>query len=163
MTITAWRIVKRRYQEKAFTGEGARQYGGRWNSPGRPVIYTSQSASLAVLELLVHLGESSILPSYSAIPVTFDDSLARALAPSKLPRDWRRHPAPFELKRLGDEWLGSLSSPVLKVPSAIVPIEFNYLLNPLHPEFPSIAIARADALAFDIDSRLLKLEDKRRS
>src|SRR5262245_29579658 len=72
VTLTAWRIVKARHAANAFDGEGARLEGGRWNSPGTPTVYTSQSAALAALELLVHLGRGSILSAYTLIPCTFE-------------------------------------------------------------------------------------------
>ena len=152
MTLTEWRIVKKKFTGTAFDGEGAREYGGRWNSPGKRVVYTSGSVALALLEMLVHV-DSSLLSSYLVIPARFDDSAVSAVDALSLPDDWRTHPAPFTLRQIGDKWLESLSSPVLKVPSAIVPDEQNYLLNPDHPHFSKISIG--DPVQFEIDLRLL--------
>ena len=69
----SWRIIKARYAKSAFDGEGARQFGGRWNSPGVPIIYTSSSMSLAALEMLVHLGRSRSLSSYVVFSCRFDE------------------------------------------------------------------------------------------
>jgi len=79
---TGWRIVKTRFVQQAFDGEGARLYGGRWNSPGVKMIYTSESLALAALEILAHLGQSSTLASYSRCAVHFDDALVRSCQPT---------------------------------------------------------------------------------
>src|SRR3712207_9538441 len=87
---TGWRIVKSRYAAAAFDGEGARLYGVRWNSPGTRMVYTSSTISLAVLEVLVHLQEASLLSSYSLVSVSFDDALIECLDRSRLPDGWRK-------------------------------------------------------------------------
>ena len=102
---TAWRIVKARYAEQAFDGEGARLYGGRWNSPGVRVVYASDSIALAALELLTQLNDATLLPKFVTIAAEFDAGLASELERPKLPRDWRSHPAPAELQQLGDGWV----------------------------------------------------------
>ena len=155
MIVSAWRVVKTKYRKTAFDGEGARKHGGRWNSPGKRMIYTSGSVPLALLEMLVHI-DSSLLRKYVAIPVSFEDSLVSMLDFSKLPDDWKSYPGPFELKNIGDEWLDSLSKPVLKTPSVIVPQEWNYLLNLEHPDFSKITISISDTISMDIDHRLLE-------
>jgi len=152
VSLRAWRVVKGKHKDTAFDGEGARQFGGRWNNVGKRMIYTAETASLALLKLLVHV-DSSLLPSYTLFPVDFDHSLVSTVEPSKLPRNWRTYPGPAALKRMGDEWLESLSSPILKVPSVIVPHEWNYLFNPEHSKFSSLKIG--DAVALGIDPRLL--------
>jgi RES domain-containing protein len=146
---TGWRIVKSRYASTAFDGEGARLYGGRWNSPGKPMVYTSSTISLAVLEVLGHLQEASLLSSYSLISADFDDALVERLDHSMLPDDWRSYPAPSELQRKGDEWVQSRRSAVLEVPSAIVERESNYLINPAHPDFSSVVIGEPEPFTFD--------------
>lgn len=153
MSIVVWRIVKRKYEATAFDGEGASDYGGRWNSPGKRVIYTAGSKSLALLEQLVHL-DSSALSSYVVIPVTFSDALLSEVDILLLPPDWKGHPAPVELRDIGDSWLDSFGSAVLRVPSAIVPDESNYLINPDHPDFSSVEIGAS--VLFEIDLRLLR-------
>jgi RES domain-containing protein len=150
--ISAWRIVKARYAASAFEGEGARRSGGRWNSPGRRVIYASATASLAILEILVHLGSTKALAAWVLIECRFDDGLATALDPATLPPSWQRYPAPPDVQALGDLWIDGASSAVFSVPSVIVPHEKNYLLNPLHPDFPRIEIL--PPLPFPLDSRL---------
>lgn len=154
MAITAWRIVKARHAGNAFDGEGARVEGGRWNSPGTPVVYTSQSAALAALELLVHLGRGSILAAYVLMPCTFDDAVVSRVDRKRLPKNWRSYPAPPELQLIGDKWVKSGTSAVLEVPSAVIETDVNYLLNPLHADFHAIRVM--DPQSFEFDLRLLK-------
>ena len=151
--VTGWRIVKSRYALSAFDGEGARLYGGRWNSPGTRVVYAAGSASLAVLEVLVHLGSAGVLPSYSLCTVEFDDALVDTFDRSRLPDGWRAYPAVPDLRRIGDAWARSRSSAVLEVPSAAIPMESNFLINPEHPDFSSATIGEPQP--FEFDSRLL--------
>lgn len=152
MTVTAWRISKPKYAATAFTGEGPRRYGGRWNSPGVPMIYTAGSISLASLEMLVHLQSSEILKKYVLHEVCFSRSFVQTLAPKKLPKNWRSSPAPRWVQEIGDHWAARLESAVLEVPSAIVEGEFNYLINPRHSDFIKIVVA--DGRRFKFDPRL---------
>ncbi|MGB7923524.1 MAG: RES family NAD+ phosphorylase [Pyrinomonadaceae bacterium] len=146
---TGWRIVKTRYADQAFDGEGARLYGGRWNSPGVRMVYTSESLALAALEVLTQLGKSSLLASYSRCAVHFGDSLITSLDRSLLPANWRTYPAPPELQLLGDTWIANSSSVVLEVPSVLIETESNYLINPLHPDFGSLVIEQPEPFGFD--------------
>jgi RES domain-containing protein len=154
---TCWRIVKSRHASTAFDGEGARFYGGRWNSAGTTMVYTSSTISLAVLEILVLLQEVSLLSSYSLISASIDDAFVERLDHSVLPDGWRAYPAPSELQRIGDEWVRSQRSAVLEVPSVIVERESNYLLNPAHPDFSSVVIGKPEPFTFDV--RLLAGRD----
>jgi RES domain-containing protein len=154
VAITVWRIVKARLAATAFDGEGSRVEGGRWNSPGTPVVYTSQSAALAALELLVHLGRSSILAAYVLIPCTLDEALVSRLDRARLPKNWRSYPAPPGLQLIGDEWVKGGASAVLEIPSAVIETDSNYLLNPHHADFHAIRIM--DPQTFEFDLRLLK-------
>jgi RES domain-containing protein len=153
VTITAWRIVKARHAADAFDGKGARVEGGRWNSPGMPTVYTSQSAALAALEMLVHLGRASVLHGYVVIPCTFEDAMVSRLDRKRLPRNWRSYPAPGALQLIGDEWLTRGASAVLEVPSAVIETDSNYLLNPQHSDFQAIHVM--DLRPFEFDVRLV--------
>jgi RES domain-containing protein len=153
VTITAWRIVKARRAAGAFDGEGARVEGGRWNSPGTPMVYTSQSAALAALEMLVHVGRGSVLHAYVLIPCRFDEALVSRLDRRRLAKDWRSYPAPPELQQIGDEWVTRGTSAVLEVPSAVIETDSNYLLNPRHDDFRTIRVMQPQP--FDFDLRLL--------
>ena len=149
MRITAWRIFKKKLRASAFTGEGARRFGGRWNSKGNSVIYTSQSPSLAILEILVHLQSHEILEDYLLGSVSFDEASVETLPPGKLPAAWRRHPSAASLQKLGDRWLQEKTSLVLQVPSVIVAAECNYLLNPAHPDFSECIFGKPQRFKFD--------------
>lgn len=148
----AWPIVKTRYSADAFSGEGARLYGGRWNSAGTAMVYTAGSTSLATLELLVHLN-TSVPSAYSICPVDFDDSLIETLDLATLPRDWRKSPPPISLQTIGDDWIYRASSVVLRVPSAVIESENNYLINPAHTDFKKLVIGRMEV--FKLDPRLV--------
>jgi RES domain-containing protein len=149
---SAWRLTKTKYLSAAWDGEGAARAGGRWNTPGVRVVYTSGSLSLALVEVLVHL-PAEILPAYSAVPVDFDEALVTALAPGKLPRNWKENPPPPATQAIGAEWVAAGTSAVLRVPSVVVPGEFNFVLNPAHRDFRRIVIGAA--MPFPFDPRLL--------
>ena len=134
----AWRIIKSRFAAEAFSGEGARLYGGRWNSPSIAMVYTAGSVSLATLELLVHLNNTSVLPSFSICPVDFDDSLVELLDRATLPQGWNESPPPTSLRTIGDDWISRGSSVVLRVPSAVIENENNYLINAAHTDFKKL-------------------------
>lgn len=137
--------------DTAWDGEGARKAGGRWNSRGTRVVYASATLSLALAEILVHL-PSGRLPAYTAIPIEFDDALVTVLADRDRPADWRRSPPPASTQRVGDRWARDATSAVLHVPSVIVPVEWNYVLNPAHPDFRRIRIGTP--MPFPFDARL---------
>ena len=154
--VTAWRITKNKYQDSAFTGEGAEIAGGRWNSQGTRIVYGSSSISLSILEILVHLESSSVLSSYSVIPFHFNEKQVVELKKADLPRGWAAHPPPVTSQQIGDNWVQDQTSLLLKVPSVVVPLEFNYLLNPAHPDIEKIDIGQPVPLP--LDERLTNLE-----
>ena len=141
--------MKTRYAATAFDGEGARRYGGRWNSPGVRVSYASDSIALAVVEVLVHLQTSRVLGAYSLVSVSFPDELVTVLEGKRLPGGWRRYPAPPEIQAIGDSWIADSRSAVLRVPSVVVPDSYNFLLNPGHPEFARVVVGAAEPFAWD--------------
>jgi RES domain-containing protein len=152
VSITAWRIVKHKNEKTAFSGEGARLYGGRWNSPGTAMVYTAQSQSLAALEMLVHLDSADLLGSYVFFDVVIEDAMIAAVDPTTLPKNWRAEPTPRKLQALGDAWVAAGTSLALRVPSSLVPAESNYLLNPKHTDFAKVKIGKA--VPFRYDARL---------
>ncbi len=148
---TVWRMVTAKYAATAFSGEGARLYGGRWNPKGVPVVYTASSQSLANLEMLVQDGKLSA--NYLMIPATIPSRLKiERIKPEDLPKNWRSHESREKLQAIGADWLKRGSSAVLIVPSSVIPAETNYLLNPLHPSFKKIDIG--DPQDFLTDPRL---------
>ncbi len=146
--MLAWRICRRKYQ--ALDGEGARLHGGRWNSPGVPVVYASSSLSLAALEYLVHLDREDVPRDLVAMRLEIpDEGPVAALRASALPRDWRRYPAPPACAAAGDAWASRGEALVLRVPSAVVPEETNLLINPRHPRAGEVRVAGTRPFAFD--------------
>ncbi len=148
----AWRIVKDRLAGTAFDGEGAWRFGGRWNSPGTRMVYTSATRSLAALEILVHLNPPVAL-KFVVIPIEFEDAFVEVVNPTQLPADWAEQPPPSSTMRFGDLWVREARSAVMELPSAIIPPERNYLLNPSHPDFRRIRIGEPEPFSFD--ARLL--------
>ena len=128
-------------------------YGGRWNSAGVSMVYTSSSAALAALELLVRVRKRERLRRYVIFACAFDERLVETVDRDLLPAEWRGHPGPAALRQLGDQWVRESRSAVLRVPSAIIETEANYLLNPAHGDFAAVEIA--DSVPFSLDVRLL--------
>jgi RES domain-containing protein len=151
--LTVWRLVHRNYLASAFSGEGARLAGGRWNSEGFPVVYTAGSLSLAILEIIVHLEFKETLGLYKAIPVSVPKSVLEAIDPTTLPADWSKSIPHPSTQLTGNHWIRNQSSLALQVPSAIVPIESNILINPAHPKFQSLEIG--EPMDLPLDSRVL--------
>jgi len=148
-----FRLVKKKWASSAFSGEGARLYGGRWTSPGVPVVYTAGSLALAQLEVLVHLPADRLLKSYVAFQAVVPEDCIDVYPPEDLPASWRSNPAPEAAKKVGDSWVKEDRSAVLQVPSAVVPREPCFLLDPHHKDFSQIRVSGP----FDpgIDERLV--------
>lgn len=148
--IQAWRLVKSCHVETAFDGEGAFRFGGRWNSRGQRVVYASSTLALALLEILVHINPAERIPELVAIPIQIPDraieiddrSTATELTGGL---NWPIH----KTRKIGDAWIKAATNPALKIPSAVVPIEHNYLINPKHPNFQMIKIGAAESFPFD--------------
>jgi RES domain-containing protein len=145
-----WRICRRRYAAEAASGEGARRYGGRWNSRGVRVVYASTSLALAAVETFVNL-EPNLRPAdlVSIEGEITDDVAILTIDPKTLPERW--HETRDEsLHRLGDEWIRDGRSVALLVPSAAIRGEWNVLLNPEHPDFAKIKFSNAEPFEFDV-------------
>ena len=147
--ITAWRIVSSNYQDKAYSGEGARIHGGRWNGKGVAVVYTAGNLALASVEMIVNLPAPKLLSNYVRIPARIAMDLILDLPEADLPQDWNSRPISPSTRIIGDRWIKKQSSAVLKVPSIVVPDEYNYLLNPNHPDFTKIEIGKPIFNYFD--------------
>ena len=152
-TIKGYRLVKRKWIKSAFDGEGARLYGGRWNSKGNACVYLASTESLAILDVMVHLNDYRLLKDYALLEVTFHDDELMRLPEDERPDDWMVEPAPSSTAEIGDGWLESQSSLVLAIPSVVVPRETNYLVNPEHPGFKAM-VESAREMAFTPDKRL---------
>lgn len=146
--MEAWRIVKSKHSNRAFSGEGAFLYGGRWNSAGTRVVYASHTLSLAALEMLVHLSTGAT-PTFSTFCMSFDEALMEIFETANLPGDWRVEPPGPNTQTIGDVWVREARSAVMAIPSTIIPQETNFLINPAHPDFPRITIGPAQPFAFD--------------
>lgn len=143
-----WRLAAARHA--ALDGEGARRYGGRWTPRGYAVVYASASLSLAALERLVHTDPDLEPADLVAIFIDIKPVIAiEAIEVSELPRDWRDYPAPESLGRIGETWIRSARTAVLSVPSAVIPAERNYLLNPAHADFKRCAHGPPEPFTFD--------------
>ncbi len=131
-----------------LSGEGARLFGGRWNPKGLSVIYASATPELAHSEFIIHL-KSIPPPSSYLITLDIPDDSILTIEQDKLPTDWRSKGYPASTKALGEEWLKKEAFLVLKVPSSIVPVSFNYLINPNHPVIDKVNIIHSEPFIFD--------------
>ncbi len=147
--MEVWRICKSKHQNTAFSGKGGLYVSGRWTSEGLKVVYTAQSLALASLEIFVH-AESDKIPLVAIKAWLPDDSLMEEIGINSLPENWQEESAYPLLQKIGGKWLKSRQTPILKVPSAIIPVEYNYILNPEHPD-----------LKFNLDPPTIFKFDKR--
>jgi RES domain-containing protein len=150
VTLTAFRLGKAVYGDQLFSGEGGLYASGRWTPRGRLAVYASASISLAVLEYTVNYRRRGWVPATvlgrAEIPASVR---VETVSTDKLPINWFAAAAPPQLQALGGEWLQRGETAVLKVPSAIVTEEWNYLLNPLHTDFRKFRIGKAQPFNFD--------------
>ena len=147
--MRAFRIVKKKHVLTAFTGEGARAYGGRWNHPGIPMVYAAHTRALAALESLAHFGGAERRLAFVTFEIEIPDRLAIHVEPAALPRGWRNEEPSPSTQGLGSEWQQSGRSVALVVPSVLVPQEFCVLLNPEHPDTDKILVSYPEPFAFD--------------
>lgn len=131
-----------------LSGTGARLYGGRWNSIGKPMVYLASSRSLAILEVLVHLPPALVPSDYEIITIQTPDDFQEIRA-ENLPKSWQQFPHPDRLKSIGDAFIAEGKHLLIKVPSAIVDSEYNYLLNPAHPKASAVKIKNRQPFTFD--------------
>ena len=145
----AWRITTTPDRDRAFSGDGARTRGGRWNSKGTRVVYTADYPAAAILEQLIQTSFTVAIPIYHLFRVTLPEALVSVLDPGRLPATWRdpvRDPA---VQVLGDTWAAAGASMALQVPSVRAPHHVNYLLNPRHPKFGALAIDAPEVFAIN--------------
>ncbi|MDD2773907.1 MAG: RES domain-containing protein [Elusimicrobiales bacterium] len=150
-----WRVVKNARIADAFTGEGAALYGGRWNKRGTRVVYAAQTLSLSVLEQFIHTGEEGKNIEYAFFKIEMPSGIKiERFNSHKIPSNWRDTPVPEETQELGSAWVLKQSSALLCVPSVIVPVECDFLINPAHADFHKLKIGKPQPFRFD--SRLWK-------
>lgn len=153
--IVVHRICKARYAARAFSGEGGLKSSGRWHRRGTPIVYAATTLSLAAIELFVHLGRTDSRVALMRIEAAIPDNLrVDMLDPASLPERWNASPPIAATMDIGNDWCVSGRSVALKVPSVVAPGEFNYLLNPGHPDFRRIKTSPPEVFSFD--SRMWK-------
>jgi len=150
---TLWRLTHERYADTAFSGNGARRHGGRFNSPGTPVVYTAESLALALVEAMTGLERYDQLRRYVFFRAEIPGTLVSEVSEDDLPDGWDRHPPASPSQRVGDRWVANGESVALKVPSVVVPYSHNHLLNPAHSSFDEVEIGPGEA--FPVDERLI--------
>ncbi|MES2061056.1 MAG: RES family NAD+ phosphorylase [Bacteroidota bacterium] len=138
---------------KDLTGTGARMYGGRWNSEGKSMVYLASSRALAVLEVLVHLPPLLLPDNFCIAEVEVPDKSILTLDVKSLPDNWQSASSPAELKTLGNQFIKETKYLMMKVPSSVVPEEYNYLLNPWHPDIRKVKLLNTHP--FNFDDRLI--------
>ena len=142
-----YRITKAAYADD-LSGTGARLYGGRWNSVGKPAVYLASSHSLAVLEVLVHLPPALVPKDFVVVTLDVPEDIAQ-FDVQLLPPGWSQYPEPVSLRYYGDAFIAENKHLLLKVPSAVVPQEYNYLLNPRHNKASKIKFVNHEPFSFD--------------
>lgn len=140
-----FRISRSAYQND-LTGEGAFQHGGRWNSPGKRMIYTSSRRSLAMLEILVHWQQPAPPPDYVVVVLFIPDHLVSKNLVYKMP-DWQQDQQ--WSREIGDDWIKTQASLLLRVPSVVVSAESNYLINPMHKDADAVKVIDIEPFGFD--------------
>lgn len=145
-----WRICRRRFAAEAASGEGARLYGGRWNSRGVRMVYASTSLALAAVETFIHLEPNLRPPDPVSIEGEVPDSeKIEKLELKNLPANWRSA-SDESLRHFGDDWIQGARSAAMLVPSAAIHGEWNVLLNPSHPGFSKIQFQQPERFEFDL-------------
>lgn len=153
--MRVWRIASAAHA--AFDGEGARRHGSRWTPKGLPAVFTSATLSLAALERFVNTDPDLEPDDLVASAVDIEPSVAvGTVVLADLPPDWRVYPPPPALTEVGERWLRALASVVLSVPSAVIPSEHNFILNPAHPDFAKLTIHPSEPFSFDPRMRKTK-------
>ena len=147
--MIVFRLGKSKYAQD-LSGKGAEMSGGRWNSKGTALLYTSQSRALCTVEIAVHTPLGNVPVDYTIVTIEIPDELpVHELAENELPADWNVFPHSHSTQEIGDKFSAAGSYPILKVPSAIIQGDFNYLINPRHPDNKKINVIKAEPFSFD--------------
>jgi len=147
--MIVFRLTREKYKND-LSGKGAEIYGRRWNNKGTAMLYTCESRSLCIAELVVNLPFGIVPKDFYLLtieaPVT---SKIIELNLDSLPSDWKDFPYPHSTKKIGDDFIKKKTALILKVPSAVVPGDFNYLINPSHKDFIKVKIIKKELFEFD--------------
>lgn len=149
--MLVYRLQQSKYahsREEILSGEGARRFGGRWNPKGLAVIYTSATPELAHTEFMIHF-RNLTPPSCHLITLQIPDDSILILQKEDLPDDWRSKNEPISTKIIGEKWIKEGKFLTFRVPSAIVPMSFNYLINTKHPAIEDVNIIHSEPFIFD--------------
>lgn len=146
--MDVYRVVIARYAQD-LNGTGGLYTDGRWHLQGHRIVYTAQSKALAILEKLVHLSRRDFSMEHRCLTLQLPDDGLQEFPSAQLPPHWNSRRGPDELKELGTRWLLEKKSLALRVPSVLVPGEFNILLNPLHTRMAEVNILKNEPLLFD--------------
>ena len=150
--MQVWRVCKKKHKATAFSGEGGLYAQARWTPQGFRSVYTAESLALASLEVFIHT-ESNKIPLIAIRAILPEDIAIETVELDSLPTDWQQEAAYPVLQNVGKQWLLSSRTPILKLPSAIIPIEFNYILNPQHPD---LKLRLDPPIKFKFDHRMWK-------
>jgi RES domain-containing protein len=154
--MRVWRICRKAHAAAGLAGIGGLHVSGRWHHRGRPIVYASSTASLAALEVLVHVDPANAPSDLTLLAIDVPDDVAvETCDPTRLTPRWQAFPGPVELQDFGSTWLAEVRTAVLAVPSAVLPVERNLLLNPAHPHAARFRIVGEQPFSFD--PRLLHL------
>ncbi len=147
--MIVYRLSKGKYKND-LSGKGAEMAGGRWNSKGVAMLYTCESRALCTTEIAVHTTLGFIPSDYWMVTIEFPDSVGILIQdPKKLPKEWKSIPHAHSTQVIGDQFIANKKKLVLKVPSAVVQGDFNYLINPSHPFAQRIKIIKTELFEFD--------------
>jgi RES domain-containing protein len=147
--MIVFRLSKSKFADD-LSGKGAEKSGGRWNSKGTAIVYTSESRALCTTEIAVHTPLGNLPLDYKLISIEIPDSMhIQEIAVIDLPADWKSIPYLHATQKIGDKFISEGIFPVLKVPSAVVQDEFNYLVNPRHIESQKIKVKGIEPFNFD--------------
>jgi RES domain-containing protein len=152
--MEVFRLARKKYPIE-LSGKGAALVGARWNSKGTEIIYTAQNRALAMAEVVVHLSLATMPSDFVMLTIAIPSTVPILELPAnQLPLDWNTFPAPFDTALIGDHFVQQNEFAVLKVPSAVVQGDYNYLINPHHKDFTQIQIV--DQVDFPFDQRIFK-------
>lgn len=147
--MIVYRLSKGKYHLD-LSGKGAELYGGRWNSKGVAMLYTSQSRALAFAEVAIHIPVGIVPKDYFLIAISVPDTAdIFKLDDTAMPPDWRSNPHSNSTQKIGDQFIVDTKHLVLQVPSAIVPGDFNFLINPTHSQFKEVVVDKVEPFEFD--------------